>query len=193
VAAIADDIAYDAHDIDDGLRAGILDPGELRSVPFLAESLREIDAMHPGLDESRRIHELSRRVITRLVEDVLDESATRLWELAPGSADDIRRAGRAVIGFSPRMSEADASIKAFLFPKLYRHPRLMTVRQDAETIVRDLFETFSRDPTLMPEEWRREGGDPARRAADYIAGMTDRYAILEHRRLFASTPSLRIA
>lgn len=194
-AAIADDIAYDAHDLDDGLRAAVLDPDELRSVRFLDDLLREIDALHPDLDPSRRIHELSRRVITRLVEDVVDESAGRLWAAGPRSPDDVRGAAGPLVGFSPAMTAADASIKAFLFPKLYRHPRLMAVRRDAEAIVRDLFGRFSREPALMPDEWRRDrdGADPARIAADYIAGMTDRYAILAHRQLFASTPSLRLA
>ncbi|NNM73373.1 deoxyguanosinetriphosphate triphosphohydrolase [Enterovirga aerilata] len=197
-AAIADDIAYNAHDLDDGLRARILDPEELRSVPFLDGLLREIDAAGPDLDPSRRTHELTRRVITRLVEDVLDESDRRLRALRPISADDIRAAGAPVVAFSDAMAEADRSIKGFLFPKLYKHPRLMSVRLDAEAIVHDLFRKLTQEPRLLPEDWRQDlAGAPdaklARRVADYIAGMTDRYAILEHRRLFGSTPDLRIA
>ncbi|MGA0595452.1 deoxyguanosinetriphosphate triphosphohydrolase [Enterovirga sp. CN4-39] len=197
-AAIADDIAYNAHDIDDGLRAGILDAEELRSVPFLEELLQEVDAVAPGLDAPRRTHELTRRVITRFVEDVLAESATRIQELAPATVEDIRQATRPMVGFSTAMAEADRSLKAFLFPKLYKHPRLMSVRQDAETIVRDLFSRLMREPSLLPGDWCHdlEGASEsrlARRVSDYIAGMTDRYAIHEHRRLFPTTPDLRIA
>lgn len=197
-AALADDIAYDAHDLDDGLRAGILRPGELHEVPFLAELLGEIDALHPGLDPPRVVHELTRRLITRFVEDAISESERRLATLAPDSADAIRGAERAVIAFSPAMEEADLSIKRHLFPRLYRHERLLLVRRDAEGVVRDLFERFTREPSAIPGDWRN-GLDPAhpertaRRAGDYIAGMTDRFALLEHRRLFESTPTLRIA
>jgi dGTPase len=196
-AAIADDIAYDAHDLDDGLRAGILDPDELRSVPFLDELLREVDAGGRALEPSRRTHELTRRVITRLVEDVLAASKRRIAELAPASADAIRQGEAPVVTFSDATAEADRSIKAFLFPKLYKHPRLMSVRRNAETIVRDLFDRLTREPRLLPEDWRQDldrAAEPrlTRRVADYIAGMTDRYAVQEHRRLFDSTPELRI-
>ena len=195
-AALADDIAYDAHDLDDGLRAGILDEEELRSVPFLAELLGTVDRLGP-LEPSRRFHELSRRVITRLVEDAVTESERRLVRLAPADPDGIRGAGEATVAFSAAVADAERSIKAFLFPKLYRHPRLMKVRRDADQVVRDLFGRYTADPGAMPDEWQRgldRHDEPtiARRVADYIAGMTDRYAILEHRRLFPTTPHLRL-
>ncbi|HEX2137721.1 MAG TPA: deoxyguanosinetriphosphate triphosphohydrolase [Microvirga sp.] len=194
-AAIADDIAYDAHDLDDGLRAGLFRVDDLREVPFLDELLREIDGRYPGLETSRRIHELTRRVITRFVEDVIGEGDRRLAALSPADADGIRRAGEAVLCFSDPVREADASIKRFLYPHMYRHPEVMRVRRQADEIVRDLFRGFMARPTAMPDEWRANlpEDEPrlARRVSDYIAGMTDRYAVLEHRRLFETTPDLR--
>ncbi|WP_046863862.1 deoxyguanosinetriphosphate triphosphohydrolase [Microvirga massiliensis] len=194
-AAIADDIAYNAHDIDDGLRAGLFDIEELRQAAFLDDLLREIDALHPNLDLSRRIHEVTRRVITRFVEDVLAESARRISALDPSDAEDIRRAQDVVIAFSPDLRGADAAIKQFLYPHMYRHPKVMEVRQHADRIVRDLFHRFCDDPAALPQEWRNElPEDPARRArrvSDYIAGMTDPFAVMEHRRLFDDTPDLR--
>lgn len=195
-AAIADDIAYDAHDIDDGLRAGLFQIDELREVPFLDELLREIDDRYPGLELSRRIHELTRRVITRFVENVLAEGDRRIAALNPGNADEIRRAGHTVICFSDGITKADAEIKRFLYAHMYRHPKVMKVRAEADDVLRDLFRRFKAEPDLMPDEWRTDlpkDDEPrlARRVADYIAGMTDRYAILEHRRLFDVTPDLR--
>jgi dGTPase len=194
-AALADDIAYDAHDLDDGLRAGLFTVEHLAAVPFLAGLLDGIDARYPGLELSRRIHELTRRVITRLVEDAVGESARRIAALAPESAEAVRRAGAPVVAFSEPMRAAEASIKDFLYPHMYRHPDVMRVRARADEVLRDLFRRFTTRPADMPEEWRQGlTGDEtrlARRVADYIAGMTDRFAILEHRRLFATTPDLR--
>jgi dGTPase len=195
-AAIADDIAYDSHDIDDGLRAGLFTVEDLRAVPFLDRLLGEIDAQYPGLEAARRIHELVRRVITRFVEDVVAEGESRLSALAPRHADDIRDAGKPVIAFSDPIREADAAIKDFLYPHMYRHPHVMEVRRQADDILRDLFRRLTAEPALLPDEWRADlaPGDEARlyrRVGDYIAGMTDRFAILEHQRLFDATPDLR--
>jgi dGTPase len=165
-------------------------------VPFLAELLTEIESRYPDLELSRRIHELTRRVITRFVEDVVAEGDRRIAALGPQKADDIRQAGGTTVCFSKAMTEADASIKRFLYARMYRHPEVMRVRAQADAVLRDLFRRFKAEPELMPEEWRADlSGDDeprlARRVADYIAGMTDRYAILEHRRLFDVTPDLR--
>ena len=166
------------------------------AVPFLRELLDDVDSRWPGLELSRRIHELVRRVITRFVEDATAEGERRIAALGPRRVDDIRAAGEAIIAFSPPFQDADAAIKGFLHPHMYRHPRLLAVREEAERVVRDLFGRFVAEPTAMPDEWQAGlggGGDEARRArrvADYIAGMTDRYALHEHRRLFSATPTL---
>ena len=195
-AALADDIAYDAHDLDDGLRAGLFTLDDLKAVPFLAGLLDEIFTLWPGLETSRAIHELGRRVITRFVEDAIRESGRRIANVHPQSADDVRLCGRTLVAFSPTMEEADRAIKAFLFPNMYRAPSVVRIRQQADAIMRDLFGRFLAEPDLMPDEWH-EGlagvseEKRARRVADYMAGMTDRFAHDEHRRLFDVTPELR--
>ncbi|MFC0283245.1 deoxyguanosinetriphosphate triphosphohydrolase [Camelimonas abortus] len=204
-AALADDIAYNAHDLDDGWRAGLFDIADLRRAPFLAGVLDEVERAWPGLDKARLIHEVVRRVITRFVEDAIAESSRRLDRLAPRSADDIRRAGEPVIAFSPRLEAADRDMKRFLFPNMYRHRRMMRLREGADAIIRDLYGRFVAEPQLLPPEWRADLGQPAdggaakaglrlrRRVADYIAGMTDSYALARHRELFGSTPDLTAA
>jgi dGTPase len=193
VAAIADDIAYDAHDIDDGVRADLFALDDLRHLPLLGDILAEIDRKHPALDAARRAHETVRRVITRMIEDVTDESRRRLAASSPRSAADVRDAAGAVVGFSPAMQAADTAIKGFLYPRMYRHDRVMRIMTDAEAIVRDLYGLFITAPDRLPAEWRGDPGDAtarARRIGDYIAGMTDRYALTEHARYFPSTPAL---
>ena len=196
VAAIADDIAYDAHDIDDGLRAGLFTIGDLDSVPFAGGIVREIGRRYPGLETARFTHELIRRLITWMIEDVTAESARRLQALAPESADAVRDADKPVIGFSAAMAEAERAIKDFLYPRMYRHARVQRVMAEAESVLHDLFRHYRDHPHDMPEEWRSglAGADEAtraRRIGDFIAGMTDRFALEEHRRFFDSTPELR--
>jgi dGTPase len=194
-AAIADDIAYDAHDLDDGLRADLFGLHELASLPLVGDILRETAELG-SMELPRRVHELIRRLITRMIEDVTAESRRRIAALAPGSAEDVRVAPTAVVGFTPQMAAADRAIKDFLWPRMYRHARVQRIMEDAEQVVRDLFQYYSAHPDEMPEEWSHgfAATDPdalARRVADYIAGMTDRYALGEHARVFPETPELR--
>ncbi|MEJ8476009.1 deoxyguanosinetriphosphate triphosphohydrolase [Roseibium algae] len=194
-AAIADDIAYDAHDLDDGLRAGLFAIDEMMEVPFLSAILQEVDQKYPGLEESRRIHEIVRRSITRMVEDVISEAFKRLKALDPKSSTDVRNAGHCVVDFSPEMAVAEKEVKRFLFAKVYRHEDVLAVRRQVARVVHELFQRFNAKPHEMPAPWcdGLEGlteEQVARRACDYIAGMTDRFAIEEHRRLFDDTPEL---
>ena len=196
VAAIADDIAYDAHDIDDGLRAGLFALEELASVPLISNILKDTYRENPQLEANRVVHELGRRLITQMIENVIAETTGRLQTLAPRSADGVRHADRQVVGFSAEMEAADRAIKGFLYPRMYRHPRIMRIMGDAERVVCALFARYSEKPADMSAVWAQtvEAGDEAdrpRRTADFIAGMTDRYALIEHGRLFDSTPELR--
>jgi dGTPase len=194
-AAISDDIAYDAHDIDDGLRAGLFMLNELDAISFIAGIIREVNAAYPGIDEIRRSHEVVRRIITRMIEDVIAESEHGLRALDPADADAIRNAGRPVVAFSPAMRETDAAIKAFLRPRMYQHPRVKRVMGQAEDVLRDLFAAYRERPETLPPERSQElaSEDDARlrQIANFIAGMTDRYALNEHARIFDSHPELR--
>ncbi|MGL4291197.1 MAG: deoxyguanosinetriphosphate triphosphohydrolase [Phreatobacter sp.] len=196
-AAISDDIAYDAADIDDGLRAGLFTLDDLGSeVPLAGQFLEEIRKRYPTLEKSREINELTRRVITRLVEDVITEATRAIAEVKPGSVDDIRQCGRTLVQFSQPIQAYDRGIKDFLFKNVYRHARVVPIRHEAGLVVRDLFTAFFDHPVAMPPVWSAgleavDAAKRARRVADYIAGMTDHYALDEHRRLFAHTPDLR--
>jgi dGTPase len=195
VAALSDDIAYDAHDIDDGLRAGLFAVEDLAALPLIGEIMDEIRAEHPNAAPHHTAHELVRRLITRMIVDVITETQRRLKALAPRSAADVRRASEATVAFSADVAKADAAIKAFLYERMYRADRIMRIMSDAEGVCRDLFSHFAKKPSDMPAEWADglPAGDErnrARRAGDYIAGMTDRYALIEHARFFTKTPQL---
>ncbi len=194
-AAIADDIAYDAHDIDDGLRAGLLSLDMLEGVSLPAGILAAVRARYPGLDAVRTGHELMRRQITAMVEDAIATAQGNLDALAPESVAGIHAAARPVVAFSAGMAAAEKELKTFLYANLYRHPSVMAVREGADRIVHDLFVRYFERPGAMPEGHGHEPElvDEAARAryiADFIAGMTDTYAIKEHRRLFDRTPEL---
>ncbi len=194
IAAVSDDVAYSAHDIDDGLRAGLFDLEDLRPLPVIGDLLVDLDRHYPGLERPRRVHELVRRVVHALVEDVDAETTRRLDRVQPASVEAVRAAPEPIAEFSPAGAEAVTALKKFLFVRVYRHPQVMRIRGRANRIVTDLARTFLDDPGRMPAPWCAGlDGDPvqaARRVSDYISGMTDRYAVVEHQRLFDDTPEL---
>ncbi|MGE3930050.1 MAG: deoxyguanosinetriphosphate triphosphohydrolase [Hyphomonadaceae bacterium] len=190
VAAHADDVAYNNHDIDDGLRAGLFTLAELREdVPMVARAADQIARDYPDIEEDRLVAELVRRLIGQWVDDLVAETERRAADIRPQSAEDVRAAGRPLVGFSDALREDEAILRRFLMQRMYRHWRVNRSRSHAKRILKDLFDLFLSDPELLPPNWQK-GGDgaggvrTARRVCDYIAGMTDDYAIDEHRRLF---------
>ena len=188
VAALSDDIAYHSHDLDDGMRAGLFGTEEIAHLPVVHEALAE--ARRAGLDvpPPRLRHETIRRVIHTLVSDVVEESQRRLVAMAPDSADRIRRAKKPVIGFSPRMADANHAIKEFLRARMYRHWRVNRMTGKARRMTGALFTLLHEDPATLPDGWRARAGEgqPAQAAqvvCDYVAGMTDRFAVEEYKRL----------
>jgi dGTPase len=191
VAAIADDIAYNCHDLDDGLRAGLIGLDDLAAVPLAGRFLAQAGA---GIEIGRVIYEVNRRMITAMIDDVVRCSKARLEALDEPSLQGVREARRPVIVLSEDRRAEMMGLKAFLLAKVYRHPRVMHVMRGAEQIVADLFTRYLAEPAEMPPPWRSAEAGEAQRAAvvaDFVAGMTDRYAINEHRRLFSATPELR--
>ncbi|WP_117195639.1 deoxyguanosinetriphosphate triphosphohydrolase [Rhizobium terrae] len=197
VAAIADDIAYNTHDIDDGLRSGLLTFEMLEDVPFLATLMREVRERYPHLEDSRFAYEITRRQITHMVEDVIGVSQDNLRKLEPQSVADIRAADQVISTFSGEMAETDRQIKKLLFSRIYRHPDIMRIRAGAAQIVSDLFKAYMNDPSLMRSHYWVNHiaglGETAlaRHVGDYLAGMTDTFAIKAHGELFDHTPDLR--
>jgi dGTPase len=196
VAAFADDIAYDAHDIDDGLRAGLFEVDELKVMPLAAEIIAGIDKRYPGLDDIRRGAELVRELISHFISAVFSEASRRLEAARLQFPQDVRHHHAPLVAFPPAVAEEEAAIKAFLKVRMYRAERVMRVMRDAEQIVFDLFARYQRSPGDLPPEWveghqRESESERARRIGNFIAGMTDRFALIEHQRLFDSTPDLR--
>ena len=187
VAAISDDIAYNNHDLADGLRAGLFTLEDLRALPLIGPCVAAVDARWPGLAAARREHEALRRFFGLLVEDVLATSRARLAAADPASAEAVRRLGRPVVRFSDGTFAELKVIRDFLYRRMYRHWAVQRMRRKARLVVEALFTTFSQAPELMPDEWNAcaalDDTARARVVADYIAGMTDRYALQEHRKL----------
>jgi dGTPase len=185
VAAVADDIAYDNHDIDDGVRAGLLDLDALLEVPLVAVSWTNAQANFPDVAPGRLFPELIRDQIGRMVADVLAETRRRIADAGVASAADVRAAGRALVAFSPAMADEERVLKRFMYDRLYHHPRQMEVADRARTIVAGLAAAYAADPAMLPESWRARipADDPwrTRHIADFIAGMTDRYAVARYR------------
>ena len=184
VAAIADDIAYDNHDIDDGLRAGIIELGELLELPLIARLWAAIEARHPGLSEALKIKALVRDGIGIMVGDVLDETARRVVDAGVTSIADVRGAGRQLVGFSVGLGTDERALKRFLYDRLYNSATLQPVRIEAQRVITNLAAAYRADPALLPDGWAGEGEvGRLRGIADYIAGMTDGFAIRQHEKL----------
>jgi len=195
VAALSDDIAYNNHDLHDGLRAELFSTDELSELPILRDCFAEVDDAYPGMNLYRRRHEALRRFFGVLVEDVIDVSRANLNALGPSNVNDVRMAGRMMVQFSPGLWEDLKVIRKFLFHRMYRAPEVVETRAKVTRIVEELFPLFMQTPDLLPKQWRKDveavQGDEialARIVCDYISGMTDRFAIVEHARLTGTEP-----
>ncbi len=187
IAAVSDDIAYDNHDIDDGLRSGILERDALLALPFVAKRWDEVKRRYPDVDDTRLLPELIRAQIGIMVNDVLVETRRRLADAGVSRVDDVRAAGRPLAGFSQAMQADERTLKAFMYANLYHHPRQVAVAELAAMIISGLYAAYVADPGALPESWRLSlpDSDPARgrHIGDFIAGMTDRYAAARYREL----------
>ena len=190
LANYADEIAYNNHDVDDGVRSGLITLEQLESVPMFAQFAAEVRERYPGLPDKRLRHEVIRRMINLLVTDLIHASAARIAELNPRDIEDVRAHASALIGFSDEVSIANRALKTFLNDNLYRHYRVLRMSSKAERVISNLFSAFMDNPKILPDEPRAKLNTDtaldgrARIIADYIAGMTDRFAIAEHERLF---------
>ena len=196
VAAISDDIAYNAHDIDDGLRARLFDIIDLGDDPLAGKALAGVLNKWPKLEKNRLIHETLRGVISLMVEDVVSQTGRNLKKLSADSPDCIRKAGMLTVDFSAQMHEKNRVLQSFLSRKMYRHEKVLNIMQRAARVIKDLFQVYMNDPDLMPGDWAdghdsTDTGRLARQVCDYIAGMTDRFALDQHKRWFDLDPLFR--
>lgn len=198
-AAIADDIAYNGHDLDDGLRAQLFDLDAIATLPVSGDALRLVREAYPGLDPQRCANEVVRRQITAMVEDVIATAMQNLETLNPKTDRDIRDAGKTIVAFSPEMEDAEKTIKQFLYANMYRAPSVMAVRENAQQVMRDLFNAYFSGNAQMPNAWNLDWSETAsaldeakraRHVCDFLAGMTDKFAIQQHNHLFDETPYL---
>ena len=196
VAAIADDIAYNAHDIDDGLRAKLFDIIDLGDIPLVGDALSNVLKLYPGLERSRIIHETVRRVISGMVADVVAQSKKNCAESGVKSSNDVRAQKRSMVQFGAQMAENNRVLQAFLSTRMYRHQRVLEIMDRAQRVIRDLFGAYMNDASLLPEDWRDdntagERSQYARQVCDFLSGMTDRFALDQHKRLFDLDPLFR--
>lgn len=190
VASLSDDIAYDNHDIDDGLRAGFLDIDELLAHPFVAERWAEVERRYPQAPPERQVAELIRSQIGVMVNDLIAQTRANLAGIE--SVEQVRAAGRPLVAFSPEMAEAERGFKRFMYERLYYHPEQVETARRARAVIAELYSAYSQEPVLMDESWidtlPRFEPDRSRHIADYVAGMTDRFALTCHARIYGRTP-----
>ena len=196
VAAVSDDIAYNAHDVDDGLRAKLFNIIDLGDIPLAGQALGEVLTTYPDLDTNRVIHETVRRLISAMVADVLAEGHKNILKSHVKSSDAVRELGKPLIQFGAQMRENNKVLQSFLSQKMYRHARVLEIMERAQRVIRDLFDAYMNDEKLLPSDWREDHpisdqSRYARQVCDFIAGMTDRYALDQHKRLFDLDPLFR--